>query len=175
VSSNTKNAEKLNKLTRKIKDSKEKQMKFIELDDTLNDMSTTLIKLDNNLDDQRRKEPPQPLKAISDNFDIYDTPEEYKVHLELLARDLAKNLKVQNLQKMTKKKENVAQEEWAPKLKRSTSNPFLYFNERREEILGVKEDINPHHDDNMRLEQTEIFEHRNLRMDPSENLDDIYI
>jgi hypothetical protein len=38
---------------------------------------------------------------------------------------------------MVKRKENVTEEEWKPQLKRSTSNPFLYFNERREEILGV--------------------------------------
>jgi hypothetical protein len=38
---------------------------------------------------------------------------------------------------MTKRKENVEEEEWKPRLKRSTSNPFLYFNERREEIMGV--------------------------------------
>lgn len=87
----------MNKLTKKIKDSKEKQLKFIELDDTINDMSTTLIKIDNNLEDKKRKETPPPLKVINNNFDVYDTPEEYKVHLELLARDLAKNKKVQNL------------------------------------------------------------------------------
>jgi hypothetical protein len=78
---------------------------------------------------------------------------------------------------MTRRKENVEEgeeEEWKPRLKRSTSNPFLYFNERREEILGVKEDMNPTHDDKMRLEQTEIFGH-NMRMDPGENLDDIMI
>lgn len=65
---------------------------------------------------------------------------------------------------MTKRKENVSEEEWVPRIKRSTSNPFLYFNERREEIMGVKEDINPNHDEKMRLEQTEIFGHHNMRM-----------
>jgi hypothetical protein len=77
-------------------------MKFIELDETINDMSTTIIKLDNNYVD--KKEAPPPLKVVNQNFDIYDTPEEYKVHLELLARDLAKNKKMQKLDHLTKRK-----------------------------------------------------------------------
>lgn len=60
----------MNKLTKKIKESKEKQMKFIELDDTINDMSTTIIKIDNNYVD-KQKEPAQPLKAVAQNFNIY--------------------------------------------------------------------------------------------------------
>lgn len=77
-------------------------MKYIELDETINDMSTT-IKMDNNY--VEKKEPPQ-VKVVKQNFDIYDTPEEYKVHLELLARDLARNKKVQNLEHLSKKKEH---------------------------------------------------------------------
>jgi hypothetical protein len=96
VDTNTRQAERLAKLGRKIKDGKEKQMKFIELDETLNELSTTL-KIDNNLEDKKKLLNPQPLKVISNNLEVFDTPEEYKVHLELLARDLAKNAKVQNL------------------------------------------------------------------------------
>lgn len=40
--------------------------------------------------------------------------------------------------------------------------------------MGVEEDINPIHNDKMRLEQTEIFGH-NMRMEHGENLDDIMI
>lgn len=38
-------------------------------------------------------------------MEVFDTPEEYKIHIELLARDLAKNHKMQNLKNLTKKKE----------------------------------------------------------------------
>jgi hypothetical protein len=44
-------------------------------------MSTTLIKIDNNLEDKKLREAPQPLKVISNNLEVFDTPEEYKVHL----------------------------------------------------------------------------------------------
>ena len=49
--------EKLNKYIRKVKESKEKQLKFIELDETINDMSTTIIKYDNNLIDMQKPKP----------------------------------------------------------------------------------------------------------------------
>lgn len=66
--------ERLTKLSRKIKDGKEKQMKFIELDETLNELSTTL-KIDNNLEDKKKFLNPQPLKVISNNLEVFDTPE----------------------------------------------------------------------------------------------------
>lgn len=40
--------------------------------------------------------------------------------------------------------------------------------------MGCNEDINSNHQENMRLEQTEILA-PNMRMDHGENLDDIYI
>ena len=48
----------------------------------------------------------------------------------------------------------------ASKLKRSTSNPFLYFNERRNQIMEVNNDKDMNHDDPVskpRLEQTEFL------------------
>ena len=70
-------------------------------------------------------------------------------------------------------------EEWKPRFKRSTSNPFLYFNERRDEIMhvdeiGTKNDKrNGNHHVKIRLEQTAIFGNgMNLR---GEELDDILI
>jgi hypothetical protein len=127
----------INKYTKKIKESKEKHSKFVELDDTANDV--TYIKLDNYLGDPKRKvkqtlDKAQGLGAL-DVPGLFDTPEEYKIHLELLSKDLAKNKKVQNLEHLTRKKEQEGEGEWQPRLKRSTSNPFLYFNERREEIM----------------------------------------
>lgn len=77
-------------------------MKYIELDDTINDISTT-IKMDNNYVEKKE---PKEVKVANPSFDIYDTPEEYKVHLELLARDLARNKKVQNLEHLSRKKEH---------------------------------------------------------------------
>ena len=41
-----------------------------------------------------------------------------------------------------------------PKMKRSNSNPFLYFNERRNEILEVKDVEKENDQSNLRLEQT---------------------
>lgn len=55
----------------------------------------------------------------------------------------------------------VEEEEWKPKLKRSTSNPFLYFNERRNEIMEIKQDFGE--EEGKRHEQTEIFG-ENFRM-----------
>lgn len=73
---------------------------------------------------------------------------------------------------MKRKDHEDEDQEWKPRIKRSTSNPFLYFNERREEIMEVNQKLDAK-DDKMRLEQTEIF--GGLRMGPAENLDDIDI
>lgn len=47
----------------------------------------------------------------------------YKVFLELMAKELEENKKLNNLEKMKK-----GESEEPKKLKRSTSNPLLYFN-----------------------------------------------
>jgi ribosomal protein L3 len=113
-------------------------LKFIELDDTLNDISTTIIKHDNNVVDQKKGRAQDKHRTAAPVLaeDIFDTMEEYKIHLQLLAKDLNKNEKVHHLDRL-KKKEEHEEEGWRPRLKRSTSNPFLYFNERREEIMEV--------------------------------------
>lgn len=38
-------------------------------------------------------------------MDIFDSPEEYKIHLQLLAKDLNKNGKIKHLDKLKKKEE----------------------------------------------------------------------
>jgi hypothetical protein len=68
----------------------------VELDDTVNDM--TYIKVDNYLGDiQKNRKAPPPVNTLNQSLEIFDTPEEYKIHLELLSKDLAKNKKIQNL------------------------------------------------------------------------------
>lgn len=93
-------------------------------------MSTTLIKHDNNMVDKTKPAQKNGLLNIVLDQDIFDTPEEYKIHLQLLAKDLNKNGKIQHLDRL-RKREEPEEDEWKPRLKRSTSNPFLYFNERR--------------------------------------------
>ena len=66
-------------------------------------MSTTLIKHDNNIVD-KRKEQSKNVK-INNEMDIFDSPEEYKIHLQLLAKDLNKNGKIKHLDKLKKKEE----------------------------------------------------------------------
>lgn len=41
-----------------------------------------------------------------------------------------------------------------PKMKRSTSNPLLYFNERKNEIMEIKNEDELKHDERHRMEQT---------------------
>jgi len=58
----------------------------------------TYIKVENYLGDLKKNRKPQPpAKTINQSLEIFDTPEEYKIHLELLSKDLAKNKKIQNL------------------------------------------------------------------------------
>ena len=73
----------------------------------------------------------------------------YKVFLELMAKELEENDKLVRLEKM-KKVEN----EEGPCLKRSTSNPLLYFNERRHDIMEIKNEEDKKKDERYRLEQT---------------------
>lgn len=141
---------KLEKYYSKIKENKEKHIKFIELDQTINDLSTTLIRHDLNV-----MKKPEPVKKSVLSFDIYDSPEEYKIHLQLLAKDLSKNQKIQHLNHLKRKQED-ALEQWKPRLKRSTSNPFLYFNERREDIMEVHP-LQNRQQSKMRLQQTAIY------------------
>jgi hypothetical protein len=77
-------------------------MKAGDLDETLNDLSTTLVKYDNNMMDIQRI-PQDNLKALPSARNLYESPEEYKIHLELLARDLAKNTKIQHLEHLKRK------------------------------------------------------------------------
>ncbi len=46
---------------------------------------------------------PEPVKKSVLSFDIYDSPEEYKIHLQLLAKDLSKNQKIQHLNHLKRK------------------------------------------------------------------------
>ena len=64
-------------------------------------------------------------------------------------------------------------EGWKPRLKRSTSNPFLYFNERREDIMGINDPLPTNKPQKMRLEQTAVF--NNIHIGHEEDLDDIDI
>lgn len=113
------------------------------------------MKHDNNVIDLQSKKAKESNKFANLSLDIYDTPEEYKIHLQLLAKDLAKNNKIQHLEQM-KRKEREEEDEWKPRLKRSTSNPFLYFNERREDIMEVQT-LENKPEEKMRLEQTAIY------------------
>lgn len=62
--------------------------------------------------------------------------------MELLAKDLNKNPKLKSLHDNKKMKKSIPSNETnesnMSKLKRSTSNPFLYFNERRDQIMEVQ-------------------------------------
>ncbi len=59
------------------------------------------MKHDNNIvDKQNQKKAQEPTLNNYNNFEIYDNLEEYKIHIELLARDLMRNKKLQNLQHM---------------------------------------------------------------------------
>ena len=65
---------------------------------------TTFIKIDNNtLDKQKNKAKFEVMKLFNESMEKYDSKEEYKIHLELLARDLERNHKIQNLNHMKKK------------------------------------------------------------------------
>jgi hypothetical protein len=56
------------------------------------------MKHDNNIvDKQNQKKAQEPTLNNYNNFEIYDNLEEYKIHIELLARDLMRNKKLQNL------------------------------------------------------------------------------
>jgi hypothetical protein len=157
-------ADKLKKYQKRIKENKEKQ--FAELDETVQDVSATLVKHDNNLHDMQQRKMRQP-EHVAPKANLYDSPEEYKIHLELLARDLAKNTKIQNMEGLKSRKAE-DEEEWRPRLKRSKSNPFLYFNERREDIMEVHAFQGTGQEG--RLEQTAIF-----GLGKGEDLDDIMI
>ena len=69
-----------------------------------------------------------------------ETPFEYKLHLELLAKDVNKNPKLKNIREKKLKKTitDVDNQTAISKLKKSTSNPFLYLNERRDQIMEVQ-------------------------------------
>lgn len=54
---------------------------------------------------QRAKPKVEPQRKTYTNFEIYQSPEQYKIHLELLAKDLSKNKKIQNLEHMKNKEE----------------------------------------------------------------------
>jgi hypothetical protein len=71
-----------------------------------------------------------------------------------------------------KKKEKEEADEWRPRIKRSTSNPFLYFNERREDIMEVQT-LENKPEEKIRLEQTAIYA-QSIRIQ-GEDLDDIDI
>ena len=56
-----------------------------------------------------------------------------------MAKDLNKNTILKNIKenKLSKKEENTDKNN-QHKIKKSTSNPFLYFNERKDEIMEIK-------------------------------------
>lgn len=66
-------------------------------------MSITLVKHENNAIEMPSKKNKEAVKFSNPTLDIYDTPEEYKIHLQLLAKDLAKNDKIQHLGELKKK------------------------------------------------------------------------
>lgn len=102
---------KMSKYIRKAKESKEKQLKFIELDDTLGDLETTLVKHDNNILDSQKSRKVEANKGLNKmmypSVNVSETKEEYKTHLELLQRDLNKNPKLQHPEKFKQKVEEM--------------------------------------------------------------------
>jgi hypothetical protein len=66
---------------------------------------------------------------------------DYKIHLQIMAREMEKNKKLANLSKLKackRGKDEDSEQDWQRRVKRSTSNPLLYFNERRDEIMNVR-------------------------------------
>ena len=97
---------------------------------------------------------------VNKYLESVETPFEYKLHLELLAKELNKNQKLKSIKEKKVLKAVDTSESAASKLKRSTSNPFLYFNEKRDQIMEVKADQGGNADEfvsNPRLEQTEFL------------------
>jgi hypothetical protein len=88
-----------------------------------------------------------------------------------MAKELSKNKKLSELPKLKIccKEEG---EQWQRRVKRSSSNPLLYFNERKQEIMTIKEE-RPVEDSLLRLEQTYYVPHKAIGFDVS--LDDLDI
>jgi hypothetical protein len=70
LQSNRKFEERIAKWTKKVMESKEKHLKFVELDETIGDISTTIIKVDPSF--SRPKGRAEPLRVLNQNIDSGD-------------------------------------------------------------------------------------------------------